>query len=75
MRPEEERFVSSTIYQTLQQRCLALTLANPRATVCPVSAEELEALEEAAPPWKRFLTKDGNFTCDPLWGWEFKVQA
>jgi hypothetical protein len=32
----------------------------------------MEAVEDAAPPWKRFITPEGNFTLGPF-GWHFQI--
>ena len=61
--------VEPDIVTVLQQRTRVLTAQD---AFCPVTKDELNALEDALPCTRRFWTADGCFTTGP-YGWKFKV--
>lgn len=66
----EKDFAASPIYRTLRDR---LRANPPKDGVLEITQAEIDELEEAAPVWKRFVTREGDFTLD-IWGTRFRVK-
>lgn len=68
----EMAFHATPIYQRLVARIHGLSREAAKMNLCPVTREELEELETAAPSWQRFHTAAGDFTLGPF-SWHFRV--